>query len=358
MLRHRLDPLRVDTRGDAAPQAAGFHQLRYHRPLRRLFKQPGARENREAGVARAGVLLFIGIFHADMRQQAGEERGVHLAITCRFAVYRNAELFHHLAQLGVDILPLAHAQIVKVIGAAQTAELVRGERLLLLAEVVPQVHERQEIGLFIVEAAVFFIGRLLFIQRALARILNRERRGNNHRLTHAAVLLRLQHHARQTRVHRQLRKLTAQRRELIDRRLRVRGNGPELFQQAYAILNIALVRRFDKRERRDIAQTQRGHLQNNGRQVGAQDFRVGKFRAREEVVFGIQPDTDAFRDAAAAPFTLVGGGLGDRLNRQALHFGAIAVTADARGAGVDDIFNARHGQRGFRYVRGEHNAPP
>ena len=75
---------------------------------------------------------------------------------------------------------------------------------MLLAEVVPQVHKGKEIGLFIVEAAVFFIRRLLFVHRALARILNGERRGDDHRLTHAAVLLRLQHHARQTRIDRQL----------------------------------------------------------------------------------------------------------------------------------------------------------
>ncbi|CCJ88752.1 putative periplasmic protein kinase ArgK and related GTPases of G3E family [Cronobacter turicensis 564] len=283
---------------------------------------------------------------------------MHLAVARRFAVYRNAQLFHHLAQLGVDILPFAHPQVIKVISTAQTAELIGRERLLLLAEVVPQVHEAQKIGLFIVEAAVFFIRRLLFIERTLARVLNRQRRGDYHRLAHAAMLLRLQHHARETRVHRQLRQLTAQRRQFIHRRLRVSRNRPQLFQQAHAVLNVALIRRFDKRERRDIAKAQRRHLQNNGRQVGAQDFRVGKFRAREEIIFRIETNTDAFRDAPAAPFTLVSGGLGHRLDRQTLHFGAVAVTADARRTGVYHIFNARHRQRGFRHVGRQHNASP
>jgi hypothetical protein len=40
------------------------------------------------------------------------------------------------------------------------------------------------------------------------------------------VLLRFQHHTRQTRVDRQLAELAAQRRQLIDRRLLVGGNGP------------------------------------------------------------------------------------------------------------------------------------
>jgi hypothetical protein len=41
------------------------------------------------------------------------------------------------------------------IDPALAAELIRRERFLLLAEVVPQVHKGEEVGLFIVEAAVF-----------------------------------------------------------------------------------------------------------------------------------------------------------------------------------------------------------
>ncbi|MNV06133.1 hypothetical protein D3C71_964950 [compost metagenome] len=100
---------------------------------------------------------------------------MNFAVLCRFAVHRNAQLFHHLTQLGVDILPLAHAQIVKIFDLTLAAELVRRQRLLLLAEVIPQVHKGEEIGLFVVETLMFFIGRLLFVHRAFARVLNRQR---------------------------------------------------------------------------------------------------------------------------------------------------------------------------------------
>ncbi|CSB38836.1 Uncharacterised protein [Vibrio cholerae] len=40
-------------------------------------------------------------------------------------------------QLGVHILPFAHTQIVEVIKLALTAELVTGQRFLLLSDVVP-----------------------------------------------------------------------------------------------------------------------------------------------------------------------------------------------------------------------------
>ncbi|MNP19371.1 hypothetical protein D3C76_1118930 [compost metagenome] len=170
------------------------------------------------------------------------------------------------------------------------------------------------------------------------------------------MFLRLQHHPRQTRVHRQLAELTTLRGQLVGRGLLVGGDRPQLFQQAHAVLDIAFIRRFDEREGGDVAQPQRGHLQDDRCQVGTQNFRVGKFRTRQEIVFRIETNTDPFRDASAAAFTLVGGGLGHRLNRQALHFGAVAVAADTRRAGVDDIFNARYGQRGFRHVGRQHDA--
>ncbi|MNV06134.1 hypothetical protein D3C71_964960 [compost metagenome] len=123
------------------------------------------------------------------------------------------------------------------------------------------------------------------------------------------MFLRLNHHPRQTRVHRQLAQLTAHRRQFVGSGLFVSGNSAQLFQQAHAVLNIALIRRFDKRERGDIAQPQSRHLQNNRREVGTQNLWIGKFRARQEIVFGIQANTDTFRNTTAAAFTLVSRGL-------------------------------------------------
>ena len=75
-----------------------------------------------------------------------------------------------------------------------------------------------------------------------------------------------------------------------------------------------------------------------------------------EVLLGVQPDADAVGDAAAAALALVGAGLRDRLDRQPLDLGAVAVAADAGGAGVDDVLDARDGQRGLGDVRGQHDA--
>ena len=62
---------------------------------------------------------------------------------------------------------------------------------------------------------------------------------------------------------------------------------------------------------------------------------------------------DAGRHAAAPAGALGGAGPADRLDRQALHLGALAVARDAGGAGVDDVADAGHGERGLGDVGGE-----
>ena len=99
-------------------------------------------------------------------------------------------------------------------------------------------------------------------------------------------------------------------------------------------------------------------MQDNGCQVGPQNLRIGKLRARQEIVFRIETNTDPFRHAAAAALTLISRRLGNRLNRQALNFGSVAVAADARRTRVDHVFNARYGQRSFGHVGRQHDAAP
>ena len=107
----------------------------------------------------------------------------------------------------------------------------------------------------------------------------------------------------------------------------------------------------------DVAEAERGHLQDDRGEVGAQDLRVGELRAGP----GSPPRSTAGsrcrRDAAAPAGALVGRGLRDRLDRQPLHLQSLAVAGDARGARVDDVADARHGQRGLGDVGGQHDAP-
>ena len=125
------------------------------------------------------------------------------------------------------------------------------------------------------------------------------------------------------------------------------GERTELLQESDAVGDLALVGWVDEREPADVAQAQRGHLEDDRGERGALDLRLGELGAGLEVVLGVEPDAHAGRDAATPAGALRGAGPADRLDRQALDLGALAVTRDAGGAGVDDVADAGHGQRGL-----------
>jgi hypothetical protein len=121
-------------------------------------------------------------------------------------------------------------------------------------------------------------------------------------------------------------------------------------------LDVAAVRGLDEGEPGDVAEAQRGHLEDDAGEVGAQDLGIGELRACLEVLLRVEADGDALGDTSAAARALVGRRLADRLDGQALHLGAHGVAADPRDTGVDDVADARHGQRGLGDVGGEHDA--
>ena len=197
------------------------------------------------------------------------------------------------------------------------------------------------------------VGSLLFVLGALPRVLDAQAGNDHQRFRQAALFRRSHQHARQPWVQRQARHGAA---KVCHAPLVIHGT--ELFEQFVAIVDQATVGWFQKRKVTDIPQPRGGHLQNNRGQVGAQDLRVGVLGPIDEIGFVVKPETDARRHPATAPGTLVGTGLGHRLNRQALNFGTHAVTADTGHAGVDDVAYAGHGQGGFRHVGGEHDPTP
>ena len=183
------------------------------------------------------------------------------------------------------------------------------------------------------------VGGLLAVGRALAHILHRQRTGDDQNLFQAALLGAFQHHATQTWVHRQARQLATQRGELA-----LAINRREFLQQVEAVADGLAIRRLDKREVFDLTEAQMQHLQDHCRQVGTQDFRISKGRATDEVFLAVQANTDTRLDPPATALALIGAGLANGLNWQALDLGAVAVATDPCRAAVDYIANARHGQ--------------
>ena len=96
------------------------------------------------------------------------------------------------AELAGEVLPLADAQVVQELGVAALAELVAGELALLLAQVAPQVEVGEEVGAVVGEARVLLVGLLALLGRALARVLDRQRRDDDDHLVGAAERIGLE----------------------------------------------------------------------------------------------------------------------------------------------------------------------
>ncbi len=234
---------------------------------------------------------------------------------------------------------------------AALAELVARQRELLLAQVTPEVHVGEEVGLVVLEARVQLVGLLALVGRALARVLDRERRGDHDHLFGAPAPVGLEHHAAEPRIDRELREPAPERRQplvLVERR--------ELLQQPDPVAHLAPVGRVQEREVGDVAELRRRHLQDHRGEIRAEDLGIGEARALIEVLLGVEPHADALREPAAAALALVGRSLADRLDRQPLDLQPRAVAADPGGAGVDDVADARDGERRLGDVGGEHDA--
>ena len=357
-----LGPPRVDDGSDAPPQPGGLDELGHHHPLGTLLRQRRPGPQGEAGVAGTEVVALVALMDPEVGEQAGQQRLVHAVGRCRGGVDGQAEVTAGRAQLAVEVLPLAHAQVVQVLVTAQPAEGTAREGVLLLAQVGPEVEVGQEVRRRVGEAPMRGIGGALVLGGSLARVLHREARDDDEHLGQRALGVGLEQHAPQTRVDRELREPASHRREpppQVGARAagrRRRTQCAELLEQLDPRRDLAPVGRVEEGERRDVAETERGHAQDHRGQRGAADLGVGELRPRVVVGLAVEPDGDAVGHPPAAPGALAGRGLRHRLDRQPLHLEPVAVPGDASGAGVDDVADAGHGQRGLRDVRGQHDA--
>ena len=130
----------------------------------------------------------------------------------------------------------------------------------------------------------------------------------------------------------------------------------ELDEQVERGLHAAGIRRRQERERLDVAEPERQHLEDDGCQGRPQDLGLGVLRAAEEIVLRVQPDRDTRRGASRTPGALLRRRLRHGLDRQPLDLRPVAVARDARGAGVDYVPDAGDGEARLRDVRGQDDA--
>ena len=300
-----------------------------------LLARSSAPSRRSSGPSRRSSGLLVGRAESRPRRLLAE---LHLQLPA------------HLTQLGLEVLPLTDPQVVEVLAPAHPPERARRQLALLGAQVAPEVQPGQEVGGRVLEAGVQLVRLRLLLQGPLAGVLQRERRGDDQDLADAPEPLGLQDHPAEPRVDRQPGQPPAhlgQPRPAPPVGRACRDHGAELLEQLHARRDVAPVGRLDEREATDVAEPERGHLQDDGGQVGAQDLGVGEGGPGLEVLLGVEPDRDAGLDPPAATGTLAGRRLADRLDREPLHLGLQRVARDPRQPGVDDVPDAGHGQRGL-----------
>ena len=357
MAAHLLDPFRLDASQRARVQAAGFHQFGGDDPAPHLARDERARPKVELDAARAQVLapLAVGLvqLQANVAEQAGQQRLVHL-LEGRLALVQAPALFRHRGQqLRMHIAPFAQANMRQEVGAALLLQLPVG--LLVrdrFFEPLPQLDPAQKLGLLVHELAMCLVGGLLGLLRAVSRVLHGQRAGDDQHLAQTLLVARSQDHPRHARVKRQLGQLATNAGELV--RLVERA---QLLQQLIAVGDGTAQRRLDKRERLDIGQAQRLHAQNDRCQRRAQDFRIGEAHAAQEITFLVQADADTVRHPATSAGTLVGRRLRDRFDLELLDLVAVRIALDARQPRIHHVADARHRQRRLRHVGGQHDAP-
>ncbi len=139
-------------------------------------------------------------------------------------------------ELAVHVDPLAHATWTQELTAQLFGQLA--VRLLVpdpLLHEGPELHQREEVDLFVGEAPVRLVGRLLRLERALARILHRQRRGDDQHLGEAVLLACREQHAADARIERQLGEFMADRRSArCDRRPRPVRRAVACHRQSHA----------------------------------------------------------------------------------------------------------------------------
>ena len=255
----------------------------------------------------------------------------------------------HLAQLADDVAPLAPPQVVEELRSAHAPERRTRQVAGLHRQVAPQVQVRDEVRMRVGQACVRGVRRALVLGRALAHVLDRQRRHDDEHLRGTAQALGLQQHAPQARVDRQACQVPSDAGEPVlgrgrgrVRALTILRERADLHEEGHAVAHRAPIRGVQEREVLNRAQPEGRHLQDDAGQRRTQDFRLRETRARQVVGLGEQADRHALRDSAASARALVRTRLADWLNRQALHLRLVGIAGNARQTRVDDVADAWH----------------
>ena len=343
-----LDPRGLDLGDHPRVQALRLDQAGGHDPARGTLLQRGPRRNDESCIACPEVGAPF-VEHTDSAEETREDRLVQDTGGRWFGIGRQLLRRRDVGQLVVQVLPLPHAHERQEILLAPAPRRAAAARALL-ARGSPQVQDRDEVGALVRELRVLLVGGLRLVGRALARVLDAQECRDDQRLPQASSAAGFEQDPRQPRVHRQARHAPAEPCDLA-----VAIDGAQFLQQSVSVVQEPRVRRVEEWKILRNAQPQRSHLQDQAREIGAQDLGIGVLRSRLELFLGVKADADALAHPPAAALALVGAGAGYGLDGQPLELGPWTVAADAGEPAVHDEPHARDRQRRLGHVGREHH---
>ncbi len=385
-----LQPLRLNHGAVARKNPAGLDHLGGNDPARRFAGQHRTGEDAETApactgvsghrlallVCRGGIKLIAQTHPAEHAGQQCLMDGVmlfcsilfynmlfcsilfcrhSLILLRRWRLHLPAQRAHLLQQLAAQIQPFTHAHEVDKVRLAPAPQGTAAKLLLVFMIIQPELIKRHEIRVFDNKARLHLIGFGGLLQWPFARILNAQHGGDGQHLVQAVPFMGGLQHARHAHIHRQACQLATGPGQTL-----ARVNCAQLDQFLQTITDHRWRWRFDEGKIADIfhitSQPHVQHAQDHRGQRGAQYLRLGKLRPRQKIFFTVKPDCGTRPQSSTATTALIGAGLRNRLDRQALNAAAMGIAADARQATVDDKADARHGERGLGDVGGQHHA--
>ena len=287
-----------------------------------------------------------------LAQEAREQRLVDTLRRGVFSAKAPAQALHSEAKLAVERSPLPHPQIRQELALQRLAKGGGGQRFSLHLQPAPQGQQGEEIGALIPPLGVGLVRSLLLIRGSVPYVgLGQPRDNGQHGLEHVP-LLRRHEHAPKLGIQRKFRQRPAhggQAPEFIE--------GLKLLQQTPTVRQGLRLRGLKEGKGFRVPEVQLLHAEHHGGEVRAANLRIGKRGARLEIGRLEEAEAHPWSQAPAAARALGGAGLGNRLHGQTLKLRAIAVAGNSGQPAIDDVADTRHGQGGFRDVRGQHDAP-
>ena len=183
-----FDPLRAHRGDDPGPQPVGLDELAGHHRAGRALRERRTPGDHEPGVAGGAVLGGVAVLHPDVGQQPRQQCPMDRVGMGGLAVAGQAQVLADALQLGVQVLPFAHPQVVDELAAAQAPEPAGRTRPTFGLEVLPQMQVGEEVRVGVPEAGMQLIGLLAVLGRAVARILDRHGRHDDLHLPQAALV--------------------------------------------------------------------------------------------------------------------------------------------------------------------------